>query len=186
MIEALCGHLSEKPSLYLDEMAVFLWDEFQTIIPRTSALKSKMRTYETNTYTSYHLVYIDKSGYNKQAGVKLVYRPPYSPDLNLIKEFLAELKSFIRRVWDYYERDPSRGFDVSLERCINVAGVKEEHAWGHFRHAGQEINFATYEIYLRSVVAHLQKRSTELTYKEILLEKVSTLASVFNSYIAPL
>jgi hypothetical protein len=29
MIKALCDHLSEKPGLYLDEMAVFLWDEFQ-------------------------------------------------------------------------------------------------------------------------------------------------------------
>lgn len=28
MMEALCDHLSEKPGLYLDEIAVFLWDEF--------------------------------------------------------------------------------------------------------------------------------------------------------------
>lgn len=31
------------------------------------------------------------------AGVKLVYLPPYSPDLNLIEEFFAELKAYIRR-----------------------------------------------------------------------------------------
>lgn len=30
-------------------------------------------------------------------GVKLVYLPPYSPDLNPIKEFFAELKAFIQR-----------------------------------------------------------------------------------------
>ena len=28
MLEILCDHLVEKPALYLDEMAVFLWDEF--------------------------------------------------------------------------------------------------------------------------------------------------------------
>lgn len=28
MLEALCDHLLEKPDLYLDEMAIFLWDEF--------------------------------------------------------------------------------------------------------------------------------------------------------------
>nr|KMM68378.1 hypothetical protein CPAG_04707 [Coccidioides posadasii RMSCC 3488] len=28
MLEALCDHLLEKPGLYLDEMVVFLWDEF--------------------------------------------------------------------------------------------------------------------------------------------------------------
>jgi hypothetical protein len=44
------------------------------------------------------------------AGVKLVYLPPYSPDLNLIEEFFAELKSFIKRNWCYYEVDPGQGF----------------------------------------------------------------------------
>ena len=28
MLEALCDHLLKKPDLYLDEMLVFLWDEF--------------------------------------------------------------------------------------------------------------------------------------------------------------
>jgi hypothetical protein len=28
MLEALFDHLLEKPGLYLDEMAIFLWDEF--------------------------------------------------------------------------------------------------------------------------------------------------------------
>ncbi|KAL2695201.1 hypothetical protein AAEP93_003954 [Penicillium crustosum] len=30
MLEALCDNLLEKPSLYLDKMALFLWDEFGT------------------------------------------------------------------------------------------------------------------------------------------------------------
>jgi transposase len=33
------------------------------------------------------------------AGVKLLYLPPYSPDLNPIEEFFAELKAFVRRNW---------------------------------------------------------------------------------------
>jgi hypothetical protein len=32
-----------------------------------------------------------------EKGVKLVYLPPYSPDMNPIEEFFAELKAFIRR-----------------------------------------------------------------------------------------
>jgi transposase len=31
------------------------------------------------------------------AGVKLVYLPPYLPDFNLIEEFFSELKAFIKR-----------------------------------------------------------------------------------------
>lgn len=33
------------------------------------------------------------------AGVKSVYLPPYSPDLNPIEEVFAELKAFIKRNW---------------------------------------------------------------------------------------
>jgi transposase len=48
-------------------------------------------------------------------GVRLIYLPPYSPDLNPIEEFFAELKSSIKRNWSYYERDLEQGFDTFLE-----------------------------------------------------------------------
>jgi transposase len=70
------------------------------------------------------------------AGVKLVYLPPYSPDLNPIEEFFAELKAFIKRNWHNYEENPEQGFDKFLEWCINVVGGKKHSAKGHFRHAG--------------------------------------------------
>ena len=37
-----------------------------------------------------------------EAGVKLLYLPPYSPDLNPIEEFFAELKTFIKRNWQSF------------------------------------------------------------------------------------
>jgi hypothetical protein len=43
MLEVLCEHLLEKPKLYLEEMAVFLWDEFEVLVSIFSisrALKS--------------------------------------------------------------------------------------------------------------------------------------------------
>ncbi|EAW09608.1 uncharacterized protein ACLA_038190 [Aspergillus clavatus NRRL 1] len=36
MLEALCDHLLEKPGLYLDEMGIFLWDEFQMLATASS------------------------------------------------------------------------------------------------------------------------------------------------------
>jgi hypothetical protein len=215
MINALCHHLLEKPQLYLDEMAIFLWDEFQVRVePWTisRALKregwskkvSKQKARQRNPdlrdgymhyisdFLSYHLVFVDESGCDKragfrrtawsplgiapsqvtkfhrdqrfqilpaysqdgvvmtrifkgstdasyfedfiqellhhcgkwpepksvivmdnasfhhserieemcsEAGVKVVYLSPYSPDLNPIEELFAELKSFIRRHW---------------------------------------------------------------------------------------
>jgi transposase len=48
------------------------------------------------------------------AGVKLVYLPPYSLDLNPIEEFFTELKAFIKRNWQIYEANPSQGFEHFL------------------------------------------------------------------------
>jgi hypothetical protein len=36
MLTALCEHLIEKPGLYRDEMAVFLYDEFEILISVSS------------------------------------------------------------------------------------------------------------------------------------------------------
>src|SRR4051812_12993537 len=35
MLEDLCEHLFEKPGLYLDEMVLFLWDEFEVLTKRS-------------------------------------------------------------------------------------------------------------------------------------------------------
>lgn len=252
MVNALCDHLLEKPGLYLDEMAVFLWDEFQ-ILATTSSIRraltfkgwskktTRQKAKEQNTelrewylhniseFESYHLVYVDESGCDKRigfrrtgwsplgvapvqmsqfhrderyqilpaytqdgiilsrvfrgstdaavfedfidqllrhcgrwpepksvlvmdnalfyhsariaqmcadAGVQLIYLPPYSPDFNPIEEFFAELKGFIKRNWSYYADNPGQGFDTFLEWCISRVGSRKESARGHFRHAG--------------------------------------------------
>jgi len=72
----------------------------------------------------------------RDAGVKLVYLPPYSPDLNPIEEFFAELKAFVKRNWRIYEENLEQCFDSFLEWCIDVVGQRKNSARGHFRHAG--------------------------------------------------
>lgn len=49
------------------------------------------------------------------AGVKLMYLPSYSPDLNPIEEFFAELKAFIKKQWHEYEDSPHQDFRLFLE-----------------------------------------------------------------------
>jgi hypothetical protein len=41
---ALCDHLSEKPGLCLDEMAVFMWDEFHIMIKTSSIRRALIAT----------------------------------------------------------------------------------------------------------------------------------------------
>jgi transposase len=240
MLEALREHLVEKPDRYLDEMAVFLLDEFGTLVPTSTisrTLKSAgwskkacrrvasgrnadLRDYylhNLSSFRSYHLVYVDESGCDERigsrrtgwsplgktpvqnaryqreqrqqilaaytqdgillsrvfqgrtdtvvfedyieqllqhcgrwpvpksvlvmdnasfhhsertrqmcadAGVKLMYLPPYSPDLNPIEEFFAELKAFIKRSWRTYEEDPAQGFDV-FPRVVRGPGREQ-------------------------------------------------------------
>jgi hypothetical protein len=71
-----------------------------------------------------------------EAGVKLLYSPPYSPVLNPIEEFFAELKALIKKSWSAFEVAPEQGFDMFLEWCIDVVGGKQDRARAHFRHAG--------------------------------------------------
>jgi hypothetical protein len=51
MIEALCDHLCEKPGLYLDEMVVFLWDEFQTMVTTSSIRKARVALVEKRLWS---------------------------------------------------------------------------------------------------------------------------------------
>ena len=76
-----------------------------------------------------------------QAGAKLVYLPPYSPDLNPVEELFAEAKAFIQRHWKSYEDNPDQGFDTFLEWCIDTVSRRKESAEGHFRNSGLTIEY---------------------------------------------
>ena len=71
-----------------------------------------------------------------EAGVLLLYLPPYSPDFNPIEEFFAELKGFIRRHWTMFTLNPDQGFGTFLRWCIEEVGSRGRSARGHFRHSG--------------------------------------------------
>ena len=72
-------------------------------------------------------------------GVKLVYLPTYSPDLNPIEEFFGELKAFIRRHWFSWVEDPESfgySFKAFLLWSVDEVSSKSKSARGHFRHSG--------------------------------------------------
>jgi hypothetical protein len=89
MLDALREHLIEKPDQYLDEMAVFLWDEFEAQVATSNisrALKSirwskkvarrvaaersadlrDLYLYDLSSFEPYHVVYVDESGCDKE------------------------------------------------------------------------------------------------------------------------
>lgn len=252
MLDALLDRLTEKSTLYVEEMAVYLWDEFG-VLPSSSSIKRALASagwtrkkaqqkakeqnpelrdfyqHKISEFRSYHLVFVDESGCDKRvgyrrsgwspsgvtpvqvskfhrgeryqilpaytqdgvllsriftgstdakffesfieqllqhcgrwpepksvlvmdnasfhhsdrvkqlcanAGVKLLYLPPYSPDFNPIEEFFAELKCHIRKVWPTSKTSLKGGFHVFLRRCLHEVGARKESAEGHFRHAG--------------------------------------------------
>lgn len=95
MLRALCEHLLEKPELYQDEMALFLWDEFEVYatvhsigraLASVSWSKKAVRRvakernadlrdfylHKLSSFRSYHLVYVDESGCDKRIGFKRI------------------------------------------------------------------------------------------------------------------
>ena len=71
-----------------------------------------------------------------EAGVLLLYSPPYSPDLNPIEEMFGELKTYIRQVWDEHIGFVRADFLGFLEECVTVVSARKASARGHFRRAG--------------------------------------------------
>jgi hypothetical protein len=74
-----------------------------------------------------------------KASVKLLYLPPYSPDLNPIEEFFAELKAFIKKQWHEFKNNPQQDFRAFLKWCVGIVGGRESSAKGHFQHIGVTI-----------------------------------------------
>ena len=74
------------------------------------------------------------------AGVRLVYLPPYSCDLNPIEEFFAQLKARVRRKWRAWEANSEVDFEEFLEECLNEVGSDAVGARGHFRNAGAVVD----------------------------------------------
>jgi transposase len=64
-----------------------------------------------------------------EAGVILVYLPPYSPDLNPIEEFSAELKAYIRRNRRVHQSS-YEDFETFFAWCVlcalGDAGIEDE------------------------------------------------------------
>jgi transposase len=52
------------------------------------------------------------------AGVKLLYLPPYSPDFNPIEEFFAELKAYIKKTWPAYEKILTNALQPSFDGAL--------------------------------------------------------------------
>lgn len=106
MLHALCDHLVMKPELYLDEMAMFLYDEFRISVPeqtigralasagwtkKTARRVAQQRNadlrdyyqYKLSEFRSYQLVYVDESGCDGRVGLR---RTGWSPQgLTLIQ-----------------------------------------------------------------------------------------------------
>lgn len=73
---------------------------------------------------------------SSEAAVKLVFLPPYSPNLNPIEEGFAEPKAFIRRNWQSFRESSEQRFDNFLDGVLTLSVRGRKSAEGHFRHAG--------------------------------------------------
>jgi len=68
------------------------------------------------------------------SGVRIEYLPPYSPDLNPIKEAFSKIKHFLRRHQDYYLATTDDGIIFDMYEVMEI--ITPEDASGYFGHAG--------------------------------------------------
>jgi hypothetical protein len=66
-------------------------------------------------------------------GVRIKYLPPYSPDLNPIKEAFSKIKAFICRNHDVFQAMEDDGI-LDMHEAVDV--ITKEDAMGYFIHAG--------------------------------------------------
>ncbi|KAI9146747.1 hypothetical protein HJFPF1_13485 [Paramyrothecium foliicola] len=80
----------------------------------------------------------------EEAGVKIIYLPPYSPDFNPIEEYFSVLKKFIQKDWIKNKEVATREqeFGMYLDWSVRVVGDDGELAKSLFRHAGMPITQA--------------------------------------------
>jgi len=118
MSEALCDHLHKKPGLYIEEIVVFLKDEFQTMVTTSSIRRAlvakgwskktvRRRAKEQNAdlrdyylynlsdFKLYHLVYIDESGYDKRVGFRWTGWAPRGTSLLQVTPFYRDQRYHI-------------------------------------------------------------------------------------------
>jgi transposase len=68
-----------------------------------------------------------------EAGVILLYLPPYLPGLNPIKKFSSELKMFVKK---YHKAEAGDDFGHFLELFVRAVGACKESTKYYFRGAG--------------------------------------------------
>lgn len=75
----------------------------------------------------------------ERAGVKRVFLSPYSPDLNPVEGFFAQLKRYVRRHWKGGQA--GQKFGEFLKCSLETVGNNTASAEGHFRNAGLTITY---------------------------------------------
>lgn len=89
-----------------------------------------------NHLVSVHIIFsrpINLYLYNN-AGVRLEYLPPYSPDLNPIEEAFSKVKHWIRRHQDYYSRAVDDEIFYDMWEVLQI--ITPSDAEGYFFHSG--------------------------------------------------
>jgi len=68
------------------------------------------------------------------SGVRLEYLPPYSPDLNPIKEAFSKVKHWLRRHNDYYQATEGDGVLYDMWEVLDI--ITPDDTEGYFFYAG--------------------------------------------------
>ena len=106
------------------------WFLKHKVLPRCNPFPGPKSVIIMDNCSTHYSLYIKQVCW--EAGVVLLYLPPYSPDFNLIEEFFSVLKAWLKRHHDLAACMP---FERFLEHAV-VACSKTVHAKAHFKYVG--------------------------------------------------
>lgn len=155
MLNTLCEHLLEKPGLYLNEMVIFIWNKFRTLVTTLSIRRAltltgwskksiHQRAKEQNTelrefyfcniseFDLYHLVYVDESGCDKRIRFRRTGWSPLSVTPVQVSQFHRDKQYQILPAYTQDSIVLSRVFCGSTD-----AGVFEDFLNQLLRHCGR-------------------------------------------------
>ena len=133
--EVVLEYITYQGSMNAEIFRGFILD---SLLPKMNSFPSKHSVLVMDN-AEFHHTYRDEIEEACHAkGVMVLYLPPYSPDLNPIEEFFADLKKFIKKT---YEKEHSRFEDYQdyFRWAVGKCGrgpTAVKNAQGHFRHAG--------------------------------------------------
>ena len=130
-IEGILTYLIHQGSIDAERFAYFLRE---LVLPQCTPFPGPKSVIIMDNCSAHHSPEVKRLC--EEAGVRLLYLPPYSPDYNPIEEFFSILKAWMKKNAELADKMPFEHFlHLAVDSCMG-----DQHSRNHFSHAGYKVD----------------------------------------------